>query len=154
MLVWGSNWWRRFGEIVVGQVNQVLGTKLTIQAMDFNAAFARARAGDYDMMVMGWLGLVDPDEYIGEMLNSKGFRNIHHYESAKMDEVLARARGEIDTKKRIAIYREAEMLALEEMPVLPCFTSNVHNLVRPNVSGFEQFAYANFGDQFGNMRIG
>lgn len=154
MLVWGSNWWRRFGEIFVGQVNQVLGVKLSIQAMDFNAAFARTRAGDYDAMVMGWLGLVDPDEYIGEMLGSKGFRNIHHYASEKMDGVLARARAEIDPKKRTAIYREAETLALEEMPVLPCFTSNVHNLIRPNLTGFEQFPYANFGDQFGNMKPG
>ena len=29
MLVWGSNWWRRMGEIVAGQANQILGTKIT-----------------------------------------------------------------------------------------------------------------------------
>lgn len=154
VLIWGSNWWRRIGEIFVGQVNQVLGTKLTLQAMDFNAALARARAGDYDAMVMGWLGLVDPDEYIGEMLGSKGFRNIHHYASERMDGLLERGRAEIDAKKRFAIYREAELLAAEEMPVLPCFTSNVHNLLRPNVSGFTQMAYSNFGDQFGSIRLG
>lgn len=154
VLIWGSNWWRRIGEIMVGQVNQTLGTRLTLQAMDFNAALARARAGDYDAMVMGWLGLVDPDEYIGEMLGSRGFRNIHHYASERMDALLERGRAEIDQKRRLAIYREAELLAVEEMPVLPCFTSNVHNLLRPNVNGFTQMAYSNFGDQFGNIRIG
>lgn len=153
VLIWGSNWWRRIGEIFVGQVNQVLGTKLTLQAMDFNAALARARAGDYDAMVMGWLGLVDPDEYIGEMLGSKGFRNIHHYASPKMDAILDRGRAEVDRTKRFAIYREAEMLAIEEMPVLACFTSNVHNLTRPNLKGFTQMAYSNFADQFGTITL-
>lgn len=153
VLIWGSNWWRRIGEIFVGQVNQVLGTKLTLQAMDFNAAFARAKAGDYDAMVMGWLGLVDPDEYIGEMLGSKGFRNIHHYSSAKMDAILDRGRAEVDRAKRFAVYREAEMLAIEEMPVLSCFTSNVHNLTRPNLKGFTQMAYSNFADQFGTITL-
>ena len=63
MLVWGSNWWHRMGEIVAGQANQILGTKITLQATDFNTAYSRAKAGDYDAMVMGWLGFVDPDEY-------------------------------------------------------------------------------------------
>jgi peptide/nickel transport system substrate-binding protein len=154
VLLWGSNWWRRIGEIFVGQVNQTLGTKLSLQAMDFNAALARMRAGDAEAMVMGWLGLVDPDEYIGEMLGSKGFRNIHQYSSEKMDALLAKGRGEVDQAKRFAIYREAEELALEDMPVLPCFTSNVHNLLRPAVKGFSQRAYSNFADQFGDITLG
>jgi peptide/nickel transport system substrate-binding protein len=154
VLVWGSNWWRRIGEIFVGQVNQVLGIKLSIQAMDFNAAFAKAKAGDYEAMVMGWLGLVDPDEYMGEMLGSKGFRNIHFYGTEKMDALLERGRAEIDPAKRKLVYREAEVLALEEMPVLPCFSSNLHNLLRPNVTGFTQLPYANFADQFATVQVG
>lgn len=154
VLVWGSNWWRRIGEIVVGQVNQVLGVKFQIQAMDFNAAFAKAKAGDYDAMVMGWLGLVDADEYMGEMVGSKGFRNIHFYASEKMDALLERGRTEIDPQKRKVIYREAEALMLEDMPLLPCFTSNVHNLLRPNVTGFTQMPYSNFADQFATMQVG
>lgn len=154
VLVWGSNWWRRIGEIVVGQVNQVLGVKFQIQAMDFNAAFAKAKSGDYDAMVMGWLGLVDADEYMGEMVGSKGFRNIHFYGSDKMDALLDGGRTEIDPQKRKVIYREAETLLLEDMPLLPCFTSNVHNLLRPSVTGFTQMPYSNFADQFATMQVG
>jgi peptide/nickel transport system substrate-binding protein len=154
VLVWGSNWWRRIGEIVVGQVNQVLGVKFQIQAMDFNAAFAKAKSGDYDAMVMGWLGLVDADEYMGEMVGSKGFRNIHFYGSEKMDALLEKGRTEIDPQKRKVIYREAEMLLLEDMPLLPCFTSNVHNLLRPSVTGFTQMPYSNFADQFATIQVG
>jgi peptide/nickel transport system substrate-binding protein len=152
VLVWGSNWWRRIGEIFVGQVNQVLGTKLTIQAMDFNTAYSRAKGGDYQAMVMGWLGFVDPDEWMGEMIGSKGFRNIHFYSSEKMDALLEKGRTELDPHKRKQVYREAEMLMLDDLPILPCFTSNVHTLLRRDVSGFVQLPYSNFADQFGNLR--
>ncbi|MBV8837100.1 MAG: ABC transporter substrate-binding protein [Alphaproteobacteria bacterium] len=153
ILVWGSNWWHRMGEIVAGQANQILGTKITLQAMDFNAAYSRAKAGDYDAMVMGWLGFVDPDEYIGELLGSKGFRNIHGYASPKMDAVLERGRTEIDPVKRRAVYQEAEEIVADEVPILPCFCSNVHNLLRPNLKGFVQLPYSNFADQFGQVEL-
>lgn len=154
ILIWGSNWWRRIGEIFVGQVNQVLGTKLSVQASDFNAGYARAKAGDYEAMVMGWLGFVDPDEFMGEMVGSKGFRNIQFYANEKMDALLEKGRMELDPVKRKLIYREAELLMLEDMPLLPCFTSNVHNLLRSNVSGFTQLPYSNFADQFGTVQFG
>ena len=154
MLVWGSNWWRRMGEIVAGQANQILGTKITLQASDFNAAYSRAKAGDYDAMVMGWNGFVDSDEYIGELVGSKGFRNIHGYSNPKMDELLERGRTEIDPVKRKLVYQEAEGLVADELPVLPTFCSNVHNLLRPNVKGFVQLPYSNFADQFGTIDIG
>ncbi|GGH16468.1 diguanylate phosphodiesterase [Alsobacter metallidurans] len=154
VIIWGSNWWRRTGEIMVGMVNQTLGTKFQLQAMEFNAAFAKAKAGDYDALVFGWLGLVDADEYLGEILGSKGFRNIQGYSSPKMDALLEKARSEMDPAKRRQVYREADMLAIEDMPVLPCFCSNVHNLVRPNVKGFSQLPYSNFADQFAKMTVG
>ena len=71
----------------------------------------------------------------------------------QQEEIHAR-RAEIDQQKRKLIYREAELLMLADMPLLPCFTSNLHNLVRANVTGFTQLPYANFGDQFGGMQIG
>jgi ABC-type oligopeptide transport system substrate-binding subunit len=122
--------------------------------MDFNAAYSRAKAGDYDAMVMGWLGFVDPDEYLGEILGSKGFRNIHGYASDKMDAVLERGRAEIDPGKRQAVYQEAERIVGDELPILPCFCSNVHNLLRPNLKGFVQLPYSNFADQFGQIELG
>ncbi len=154
LLVWGSNWWRRLGEIVAGQANQVLGTKITLQASDFSAAYSRMKAGEADAMVMGWLGFVDPDEYIGELVGSKGFRNIHGYSNPKMDALLERGRTEIDPVKRKLVYQEADRMVSDELPVLPCFCSNVHNLLRPNVKGFVQLPYSNFGDQFGTIELG
>jgi ABC-type transport system substrate-binding protein len=153
ILTWGSNWWRRIGEIFVGQVNQVLGTRLTVQAGDTNAVFARLRAGDFDAAVWGWLGLVDYDEYLGDILGRDGFRNFQGYGNPAFEALLEQGRRELDPEQRLAIYRRADLLMLEDMPVLPCFCSNVHHLANPRVRGFIQRPYSNYGDQFGAISL-
>jgi len=60
---------------------------------------------------------------------------------------------EIDKQKRGAIYKEAETAMLEDMPILPCFCSNIHNLMSKKVRGFEQLPFSNWGDQFANLTI-
>jgi peptide/nickel transport system substrate-binding protein len=154
VLIWGPNWWRRIGEIFIAQANQVLGTKLAVQAGDSNAVFARLRAGDFEASVWGWLGLVDPDEYLGDILGQGGFRNFQGYDNPQFNELLAQGRAELDAVKRQQIYVKANLLMLEDMPVIPCFCSNVHNLAIPSLSGFTQLPYSNYGDQFSRIVVG
>jgi peptide/nickel transport system substrate-binding protein len=80
-------------------------------------------------------------------------RNFHGYSNSKLDTMLEQARRELDKAKRGAIYKEAETAMLEDMPILPCFCSNIHNLMSKKVSGFQQLPFSNFGDQFANLSI-
>jgi peptide/nickel transport system substrate-binding protein len=153
ILIWGPNWWRRIGEIFVGQVNQVLQTKLVVQAGDSNAVFARLKSGDFQASVWGWLGLVDPDEYLGDILGKGGFRNFQGYENAAFEDLLAQGRAELEAIWRQQLYAKANLLMLEDMPLVPCFCSNVHNLASPRLSGFVQLPYSNYGDQFHKISL-
>ncbi|WP_323039798.1 ABC transporter substrate-binding protein [Gemmobacter sp.] len=153
VLTWGGGWWKRFAEIFVAQVNQVLGTRFTVQVTDSNAAFARQKSGDFTAGVWGWLGMIDADEYMGDIVHSGGWRNYGKYKNPAVDTLLENARAELDPAKRAAIYREAETLAIADVPIIPCFCSNIHNLVSKRVEGFVQKPYSNFGDQFAKMRL-
>ena len=53
-----------------------------------------------------------------------------------------------------AAVEPAEVAMLEDMPVIPLFCNNVHNLSTPKVRGFQQLPYSNYGDQFAGMDIG
>ncbi|SUE63032.1 ABC transporter substrate-binding protein [Roseomonas gilardii] len=154
IITWGSGWWKRIGEVVAAQANQVLGTKLTVEVNEANTVFSRIRAGDYQAGTWGWLGMIDPDEYSYDLLHSEGWRNFTGYRNPKLDEILVRARRELDPAKRGVLYRESEDLWIEDMPVIPLFCSNIHNLLAANVSGFTQLPYSNFGDQFAGMTVG
>jgi peptide/nickel transport system substrate-binding protein len=154
ILTWGSTWWKRIAEVFALQVNQTLGTKFTVEVNEANTVFARQRSGDFQGSVWGWLGLVDPDEYVGEILHSKGWRNFYGYNNPKVDALAEQARGELDRAKRGSLYKQAEDIAVDEAAFAPCFTSNIHNLMTTKVQGFTQLPYSNFGDQFAALKLG
>ncbi len=153
VLTWGSSWWKRIVEVFALQVNQTLGTKFTVEVNEANTVYARQKSGDFQASVWGWLGPVDPDEYIGEILSTKGWRNFYGYSNPKLDELVEQGRAELDLAKRGAIYKQAEDIAVEEAAFLPCFCSNIHNLMTTHVTGFIQLPYSNFGDQFANIKM-
>jgi peptide/nickel transport system substrate-binding protein len=154
ILTWGSSWWKRIVEVFALQVNQTLGTKFTVEVNEANTVFQRQKSGDFQGSVWGWLGPVDPDEYIGEILSTKGWRNFYGYSNPKLDELAEQGRAELDIAKRGAIYKQAEDIAIEDAAVLPCFCSNIHNIMAAKVQGFTQLPYSNFGDQFANITMG
>jgi peptide/nickel transport system substrate-binding protein len=153
VVTWGAGWWKRIAEIFVAQVNATLGTKFTVEVTDPNAAYARQKSGDFVASVWGWLGMVDPDEYISDIFHSTGWRNFGGYTNPEADKLIMAGAGEMDPAKRGAIYRQAEALIMEDAPVIPCFCSNIHNLTSARVSGFVQKPYSNFGDQFTNLQL-
>ncbi len=153
ILTWGAGWWKRVAEVWTAQVNQTLGTVLRVEVTEANTVYARQRAGDFQGSVWGWLGFVDPDEYLYDVLYSKGYRNFQGYSNPKLDDLLVKARQELDRGKRGQLYKEAEAMMIEDMPIVPCFCSNVHNLASTKVSGFVQLPYSNYGDTFQSISI-
>ena len=135
-------------------MNQTLGTKFTVEVNEANTVFQRQKSGDFQGSVWGWLGPVDPDEYVGEILSTKGWRNFYGYSNPKLDDLAEKGRGELDIAKRGAIYKQAEDIAIEDAAVLPCFCSNIHNIMTAKVQGFTQLPYSNFGDQFAAITMG
>lgn len=153
VITWGAGWWKRIAEVFVAQANQALGTQFTVEVTDPNAAYSRQKSGDFQMSVWGWIGLVDPDEYLSDLFHSKGWRNFGGYANAEVDKVIEAGAQELDNTKRAALYRKAEALIMEDMPAIPCFCSNIHNLLAAKASGFVQKPYSNFGDQLAFVTI-
>ena len=153
LLGWGSAWWKRFAEIAVAQVNQVLGTKITMEVYDSNTVYSRLKAGDFDAAVWGWLGLTDADEYLGETVGTGKWRNFQGYSNPKVDELLEKGRNITDKAERRAIYAAADSLVTDDMPAVPCFYSNIHNLVSSKVDGFVQLPFGNYGDSFQDLKF-
>lgn len=148
VLTWGAGWWRRFAEVFANQVNQTLGTEFRVEVSEASTVYSRLQAGDFQCSIWGWLGLVDPDEYLYEVLHTDGWRNFAGYSNPDLDALLDQGRAALNREERGEIYRRAEDLAAEDAPVLVCFESNVHNLARPAVEGFVQLPYSAYGGQF------
>ncbi len=87
--------------------------------------------------VLTWIGdLPDPDGFL-TLLASDGDYNLFDYSNAEVDSLLAAGRNELNLVKRLALYREAEQLILNEAPLVPLFNSMSIYALQPSVRGMQ-----------------
>ena len=153
VLTWGASWWRRWAELFVSQVNQVLGTALTVEVSDAITAFQRFKTGDYDALTWGWTGLIEVDEYLSECFHSKGWRNTGGYANPAVDKLLDQQRQTIDQAERGRLCIEAERLLAEDVPALFTMNANVHQVYTKAVHGYVGLPYEAFGAQFAAVSL-
>lgn len=91
---------------------------------------------NYQVARRGWIGdYVDPYTFLG-MYITDGGNNKTGFSNARYDEIiLSQAPSELDQEKRYKLYREAETILLEEMPILPIFTYQYKHLASTNLKG-------------------
>ena len=154
VLTFGSSWWRRWAELFATQVNQVLGTKFTVEVTDSTTAFQRDKRHEYDALTWGWAGLIEADEYLSECFHSAGWRNTGGYANAQVDALLDKQRETLDLVERGKLCIAAERLIAEDAPVIFTMQANVHQVHTKAVRGWEGRPYEAFGAQFAGVSLG
>lgn len=80
---------------------------------------------------IGWgLDYPTPDNFLYPLLFSTSSDNKPNYNNPEYDELILEARTETDADERIALYQEAEDLALEDMPLVPLWWRTQFRLVK------------------------
>ncbi|MDI9548275.1 MAG: ABC transporter substrate-binding protein [Chloroflexota bacterium] len=96
-----------------------IGIKSSIEKMDFPTLIQRAMDGDYDLALMGWGGLLDPD--VRSQFQTGGQYNDGMISIPELDELLEEGANTADTEARKAIYDEFQMVFIDEMPIIPLY---------------------------------
>jgi len=104
-----------------------VGITVEIQTLEWGAyldkVFLPPDQNDMDMHQMSWIGdNGDPDNFLYILLSSEqwptaGF-NDSYYKNEKVDELLANARVTKDKGERTAMYEEAQVLIMEDAPIV------------------------------------
>jgi oligopeptide transport system substrate-binding protein len=84
----------------------------------------------------GWIGDADATSFLEILLGDSGM-NDTGYASARFDELMGRAAVEIDATARRDLLRRAEVLMLEDHPVMPIYSYVSKRLVAPYVGGWQ-----------------
>lgn len=117
--------WRRNLNIEVGLYNQ--------EAKVWNDTM---RQMDYQIARMAWVGdYLDPSTFLELMTSSSG-NNQTGWSNPEYDRLVAEAGRTGDRERRYALYREAETILMNEMPVMPIYYYTRNNLRLPSVKGW------------------
>jgi peptide/nickel transport system substrate-binding protein len=107
----------------VAQMLARLGIQTKVETMPASVYFAKARAGEFALALLGW-GSFSGDLALRALLatpnTDKGYGawNWGRYTNPKVDALLEQGFATLDEAKREALAREAATLALKDVPVL------------------------------------
>jgi ABC-type transport system substrate-binding protein len=126
---------RKGAEILQEQLKQV-GVPITLREMEW-AAFLRATdARQIDLFHMRWAAdYPDPQNFLSVLLHSKAPENRTAYNNPAYDALLDKADSSLDQEERIALYRKAERIVVDDAPWVPLYFQRDVELHRPYVKG-------------------
>lgn len=98
-----------------------LGIDVKVEAVPFKSRLAKMTAKDFDIVLAGWgPDYNDPMTFL-DLFETNNGNNHTSYSNPEYDEILAKARDELDAKKRMEYLKELEKLLMEDMPVGPYY---------------------------------
>ncbi|HXH84966.1 MAG TPA: ABC transporter substrate-binding protein [Candidatus Tectomicrobia bacterium] len=79
----------------------------------------------------------DPDNFLHLLFHSRSPRNYTRYANSVVDGLLAAARAEPQLKRRVELYRRAELTILDDAPIVPMWHYAYERVFQPYVRSVE-----------------
>src|SRR5690606_26234887 len=93
--------------------------------------------GNFDMLMMGWLGNIDPDDFYYAQHHSDGASNAQGYSNAEVDELLDAGRTETDAEARKQLYSDAATIIADEVSYLYLYNPSVIQAWSDSLEGYQ-----------------
>lgn len=123
-----------------------IGLKVRIVSLETGELYQRSTRGEHDILLQGWMAEhADPDNFLSPLLSCAAVAaggNRSMWCDPRFDQLLADGRREPDLTRRADLYRQAQRLVHEQLPVIPLYhgqqltvlDARVHNW-RPSALG-------------------
>ena len=126
---------------VIQQMANDVGFDVTIKPVEFVSALEAARAGRFEMFLIGWSGRIDPDGDLNDLVTTGGSNNFNQLADPELDALVAEAATVTDTDERKKLYGEA----LERLDELKANIYLYHDSWFLGLSGITGVEYSSDG---------
>lgn len=137
---------------VVEYLQNVLGAngvEASVETAEFPTFFDSLMNHDYQIALVGWLRLVDPDYAMYNQFRCGGTSNYGQYCNPRVDELLQQGRLTIDPNERVGIYKQAAQIVVDEMAYDVLLYQGYIVAMRDNVEGFQPHPAGSFNSLYG-----
>jgi oligopeptide transport system substrate-binding protein len=130
-------------EAVQSQVQTNLGIKITPLMVDWTAYLKIWDEGKIGFFHMRWAAdYLDPQDFLSTMMATYGNEDRGlNYNNPQFDALCKAADAEPVETKRLALYAQAEDLALQDAPWVPIYFQRDAELISPRVSGIRDSVF-------------
>lgn len=118
-----------------------VGIEVEVTPRDVNQHFDALMAGKHELGLAGWNSdNSDPDNFLYSLLDPDNIselgNNLSRWRNDRFHELLLAGQRESDQEKRLAIYKEAQQIVLDEMPVVPLAHTNLRAAHAKRLKGY------------------
>lgn len=117
-----------------------VGIRLRIQVLEWGELIKRGKAGEHQMLFMGWAGdNGDPDNFLTPQFSCSAVQsgtNFARHCDARLDKLISDGKKTADFKARGKLYQSAQRLIHDQALWLPLAHPTAYVLARKEVSGF------------------
>lgn len=126
--------------ILLQQQLAKVGVTVTIQKVDPGQSWNMLVDGSYDISANYWTNdILDPDEKTTFVLGHDSNNNyMTHYTNLTVKALVEQARGEMDTTKRAALYKQIQETAKADVNWVDLYYSPYRNVSRKTIEHFDQ----------------
>lgn len=121
---------------VVKQQLKEVGIEVEVRQLESSIFFSKLGEHDFEMTIVGWVGFVDPDEYLYNIFHTNGKYNQQGYSNPQVDRLLEKGRVTLDREKRKEIYDKAQAIIAKDAPMVFLYANKQSTALTENVKGF------------------
>ena len=117
-----------------------IGIKANIVTYEWGEYIKRARQGEHDVMIYGWTGdNGDPDNWLGVLYSCDAVNgsNYSKWCDPAYDKLIKQAKISNDREERIRLYKQAQHVLKDAVPITPIAHSIVYQPMRKEVQDFK-----------------
>jgi oligopeptide transport system substrate-binding protein len=128
---------KKIAEALQEMWKQNLGVEIKLFNQEWKVYLDSMRTRNFQLGRQGWIGdYNDPNTFLDMLMTDNG-NNRSGWSNKQYDEVMEKAAKERDLQKRLTYFQQAEIIALEELPVIPIYIYTRIYLKQPSVVGWD-----------------
>jgi peptide/nickel transport system substrate-binding protein len=116
---------------------QPLDINVKIRTVDFATWLDEQNNGHFDMLMMGWLGNIDPDDFYYAQHHSGGKSNAQKFSNRDVDKLLDAGRTETNWDTRKDIYAKAAAIIADQVSYIYLYNPSVIQAWSTHLSGYQ-----------------
>ena len=114
---------------------RAVGADVELRQEDAQVAYSDMEVHDYQVGAAGWVGGIDPIDYLG-LQQSNGGQNYGQYSNPRFDAELEQALDTADPVARAQHFKAAEAMILADATLAPLYYASSRSLVHPQITGW------------------
>lgn len=107
---------------IIVQNFKAIGVKVKETTYDFPTIMQKGKAGDFDLLLIGFTFNLDPD--VSALYGPNGAYNFMKYNNPEAVKLIAQGKEEPDSAKRKAIYSNLQKIWEKDMPVITLYSDH------------------------------